>query len=116
MDLENDDLTRTEAEAVEDGTMDGEEAHRYGEFEDLRDRLERVESRLDEGFDRLMEAVESLRTRDAAAAVASGAVSTDGEVAVDADGDGDLDIVNLTPDFDGVDLTLDDLDQRDLND
>lgn len=43
----DDSLTPGEASAVEDGQMTGEEAHRFGEFEDLRDRIEGLDSKLD---------------------------------------------------------------------
>lgn len=41
---ENDNLTPEETEIEQTTGVDGEEAHRVGEFDDLRDRLERIES------------------------------------------------------------------------
>lgn len=49
MDEERDDLTPDEAEGVESGSMDAEEAHRAGEFDELRDMLGKI-----------MDAIESL--------------------------------------------------------
>lgn len=99
-----DDLTPDEERDVQGTEMDGEEAHRYGEFEDLRDMLEGINS-----------AIEGLSTRlDSVydAVVMGPAVDArDGDVeAAGADGDGDLDVTAMDPDIDGADLTLDDID------
>ena len=96
-----DDLT-PEEQAIEDDTdTSGEEAHRIGEFDDLRDRLERIESALGD----IASTLEAMRTTAAAIDIDNG-----GEVA-DADGDGDAPIDDgadaLTiPDYDDMDLDL----------
>lgn len=105
--LDNDDLTPDEARDAEDTGMSGEEAHRYEEFRDLKEAL-------DNGFADVMRAIDGLKATFAAQSVASGAVVTDGAVVADVDDDGDLDIVDVTPDIDGADLTLDDIDDKDL--
>ena len=45
---ERDNLTENEAEEVERGTMDAEESHRYGEFEELRGLIEGVRDMLED--------------------------------------------------------------------
>lgn len=97
-----DDLTTDEREAMDDTGMDGEEAHRYGELEDLRDRLDRVLDTLD----RFGERIDALYDK---VTMAPAVDAMNGEVAGDLDGDGDIDVVDLTPDFDGADLTIDEL-------
>ena len=98
-----DDLTPKE-QGIEDETdTSGEEAHRIGEFDDLRDRLERIESALDN----ITSMLEAMRTTAAAIDIDNGA-----DVA-DVDGDGDADVVtdddddvDIIPDYDDMDLDL----------
>lgn len=98
---EADDLT-PEEQAIEDDTdTSGEEAHRIGEFDDLRDRLERIESALGD----IASTLEAMRTTAAAIDIDNG-----GEVA-DVDGDGDAPIDDgvdapTVPDYDDMDLDL----------
>lgn len=98
---EADDLT-PEEQAIEDETdTSGEEAHRIGEFDDLRDRLERIESKLGD----VASMVEAMRTTAAAIDIDNGAD------VVDVDGDGDADVVtddeaDVIPDYDDMDLDL----------
>lgn len=95
-----DDLT-PEEQGVEDETgTSGEEAHRIGEFDDLRRRLERIENTLGT----ITETLEAMRTTAAAIDIDNGAD------VVDVDGDGDADIVTddviEIPDYDDMDLDL----------
>lgn len=98
---EADDLTPDE-QGIEDETdTSGEEAHRIGEFDDVRDRLERIESMLGN----ITSTLESMRTTAAAIDIDNGA-----DVA-DVDGDGDADVVtddeaDIIPDYDDMDLDL----------
>lgn len=98
---ESDDLT-AEEQAIEDETdTSGEEAHRIGEFDDLRDRLERIENTLGN----ITSTLEAMRTTAAAIDIDNG-----GDV-VDVDGDGDADVVtddeaDIIPDYDDMDLDL----------
>ena len=101
---EADDPTPEEQE-IEDGTgTSGEEAHRIGEFDDLRDRLERIEGALGA----IAETLEAMRTTAAAIDIDNGADVAD----VDGDGDGDADIIAddndeiEIPDYDDMDLDL----------
>ena len=95
-----DDLTPEEREIEDETDTSGEEAHRIGEFDDLRDRLERIESALDT----ITETLEAMRTTAAAIDIDNGAD------VVDVDGDGDADIVTddavEIPDYDDMDLDL----------
>lgn len=99
---EADNLTPDEQKIENDTDTSGEEAHRIGEFDDLRDRLERIESVLV----RIASMVEAMRTTAAAIDIDNG-----GEVA-DGDGDGDADVVtddgevDIIPDYDDMDLDL----------
>lgn len=99
---EADDLTPEEQEIEDDTGTSGEEAHRIGEFDDLRDRLERIESALGN----ITSALEAMRTTAAAIDIDNGA-----DVA-DVDGDGDADVVtddgevDIIPDYDDMDLDL----------
>lgn len=99
---EANDLTPDE-QVIEDETdTSGEEAHRIGEFDDLRDRLERIESALGN----ITSTLEAMRTTAAAIDIDNG-----GEVA-DVDGDGGADVVtddgeiDIIPDYDDMDLDL----------
>lgn len=99
---EADDLTPEEQEIEDETDTSGEEAHRIGEFDDLRDRLERIESALGN----ITSTLEAMRTTAAAIDIDNG-----GEVA-DVDGDGDADVatddveVDIIPDYDDMDLDL----------
>lgn len=98
---EADDLTRNEREVEDDTGTSGEEAHRIGEFDDLRDRLDRIESMLGN----ITATLEAMRTTAAAIDIDNGA-----DVA-DVDGDGDADVVtddevDIIPDYDDMDLDL----------
>lgn len=93
---EADDLTTNEQE-IEDETGTS------GEFDDLRDRLERIEGMLGT----ITETLEAMRTTAAAIDIDNGAdvVDVDGDV----DGDGDAiadDGVIEIPDYDDMDLDL----------
>ena len=95
-----DDLTPDEREIEDDTGTSGEEAHRIGEFDDLRDRLERIENTLGT----ITETLEAMRATAAAIDIDNGAD------VVDVDGDGDADIVTddavEIPDYDDMDLDL----------
>lgn len=95
-----DDLDRDEQEIEETAGVDGEEAHRIGEFDDLRDRMERMEEMLQGITDMLTE----MRTTAAAIDIDNGASVRD----VDGDGDADIieDDVTVIPDYDELDLDL----------
>lgn len=97
---EADDLTVEEQEIEDETGTSGEEAHRIGEFDDLRDRLERIEDMLGT----ITETLEAMRTTAAAIDIDNGAD------VVDVDGDGDADIVTddviEIPDYDDMDLDL----------
>lgn len=99
-DTEADDLTLDEQEIEDDTGTSGEEAHRIGEFDDLRDRLERIESMLGT----ITSTLEAMRTTAAAIDIDNGAD------VVDVDGDGDADVVTddviEIPDYDDMDLDL----------
>ncbi len=99
VETEADDLTLNE-QGIEDETgASGEEAHRIGEFDDLRDRLERIENKLGA----ITETLEAMRATAAAIDIDNGAD------VVDVDGDGDADIVTdeiEIPDYDDMDLDL----------
>lgn len=98
---ETDDLTPEEQEIEEETGTSGEEAHRIGEFDDLRDRLERIESTLGD----ITSMLEAMRTTAAAIDIDNGAD------VVDVDGDGDADVIAEDdvieiPDYDDMDLDL----------
>lgn len=96
---EADDLTPDEQTIEDETDVSGEEAHRIGEFDDLRDRLERIETKLGT----ITETLEAMRTTAAAIDIDNGAD------VVDVDG-GDADIVTddavEIPDYDDMDLDL----------
>lgn len=98
---EADDLTPEEREIEDETGTSGEEAHRIGEFDDLRDRLERIEDMLGN----VASTLEAMRTTAAAIDIDNGAD------VVDVDGDGDADVVtddeaDIIPDYDDMDLDL----------
>lgn len=98
---EADDLTPDEQEIEAETGTSGEEAHRIGEFDDLRDRLERIESMLGT----ITETLEAMRTTAAAIDIDNGADVAD----VDGDGDAEViaedDVIEI-PDYDDMDLDL----------
>lgn len=84
----------------ETGTS-GEEAHRIGEFDDLRDRLERIENTLGN----ITSTLEAMRATAAAIDIDNGAD------VVDVDGDGNADVIAddgeiEIPDYEDMDLDL----------
>ena len=90
-----------DGQGIEDGTgTSGEEAHRIGEFDDLRDRLERIENALGD----IASTLEAMRTTATAIDIDNGAD------VVDADGDGDADVIAddeiEIPDYEDMDLDL----------
>lgn len=98
---EADDLTPEERAIGDETDASGAEAHRIGEFDDLRDRLERIENTLGD----ITSTLEAMRTTAAAIDIDNGAD------VVDAD-DGDADAViddgeaDIIPDYDDMDLDL----------
>lgn len=98
---EADDLTPDEQEIEDETDTSGEEAHRIGEFDDLHDRLERIESVLGN----ITSTLEAMRTTAAAIDIDNGADVAD----VDDDGDADVvtdDEADVIPDYDDMDLDL----------
>lgn len=98
---EADDLTPEEREIEDETDTSGEEAHRIGEFDDLRDRLERIEHMLGN----ITSTLEAMRTTAAAIDIDNGAD------VVDVDGDGDAEVIAddgtiEIPDYDDMDLDL----------
>ena len=97
---EADDLTPDGREIENETDTSGEEAHRIGEFDDLRDCLERIENTLGN----IASMIEAMRTTAAAIDIDNGA-----DVA-DVDGDGDADVIAddeiEIPDYEDMDLDL----------
>lgn len=95
-----DDLTPKEQEVEDETGTSGEEAHRIGEFDDLRDRLERIENTLGT----ITSTLEAMRKTAAAIDIDNGAD------VVDADGDGGADVIAddeiEIPDYEDMDLNL----------
>ena len=96
-----DDLTPDEQEIEAETGTSGEEAHRIGEFDDLRDRLERIENALGN----ITSTLEAMRATAAAIDIDNGAD------VVDADGDGGADVIAddgeiEIPDYEDMDLDL----------
>ena len=96
-----DDLTPDEQEIEDETGTSGEEAHRIGEFDDLRDRLERIESTLGN----ITSTLEAMRATAAAIDIDNGAD------VVDSDGDGGADVIAddgeiEIPDYEDMDLDL----------
>lgn len=96
-----DNLTPDEQEIEAETGASGEEAHRIGEFDDLRDRLERIESALGN----ITSTLEAMRATAAAIDIDNGAD------VVDADGDGGADVIAddgeiEIPDYEDMDLDL----------
>lgn len=95
---EADDLTPEEREIENETDTSGEEAHRIGEFDDLRDRLERIEDALGN----ITSMLEAMRTTAAAIDIDNGADVVDVDGDGDADDNGEIEI----PDYDDMDLDL----------
>lgn len=97
---ENENLAPDETEIEQTEGVDGEEAPSVGEFDDLRDRLERIES--------VVNAIAGVL--DEMRATADAIDIDNGATVVDADDDGDADIieddVTVIPDYDDLDLDL----------
>lgn len=96
-----DELTADEQVAGDGTGASGEEPHRIGEFDDLRDRLDRIESALGD----IASTLEAMRTTAAAIDIDNGAD------VVDVDGDGDADAIAddgeiEIPDYEDMDLDL----------
>lgn len=92
-------LTADEQEIEGETGTSGEEAHRIGEFDDLRDRLERIEGMLGT----ITETLDSMRATAAAIDIDNGADVMDG------DGDGEADVIAddiEIPDYEDMDLDL----------
>lgn len=104
--MDEEEKPKTEDELTPDEQMiegetgtSGEEAHRIGEFDDLRDRLERIEGMLGT----ITETLDSMRATAAAIDIDNGADVMDG------DGDGDADVIAddiEIPDYEDMDLDL----------
>ena len=96
------DLTPEEQVIGDETGTSGEEAHRISEFDDLRDRLERIEGTLGA----ITETLEAMR------ATAAGIDIDNGADVVGVDGDGDADTIAddndeiEIPDYDDMDLDL----------
>ena len=95
-----DELTPDEQEIEDDTGTSGEEAHRIGEFDDLRDRLERIENALGN----ITSTLEAMRATATAIDIDNGAD------VVDVDGDGDAGVIAdddiEIPDYEDMDLDL----------
>lgn len=104
--MDEDEKPKTDGELTPDEQMiedetgtSGEEAHRIGEFDDLRGRLERIEGMLGT----ITETLDSMRATAAAIDIDNGADVMDG------DGDGDADVIAddiEIPDYEDMDLDL----------
>lgn len=98
-----DDLT-PEEQAIEDKTgASGEQAHRIGEFDELRECLERIENMLGA----ITSTLEAMRATAAAIDIDNGAdvIDSDGDADV-IDGDADADDEIEIPDYEDMDLDL----------
>lgn len=97
--MDDENLTNNEQEAAEDDGMSGEEAHRYGEFEETLAHM-----REEMGLLREIDAkLDALREQ------LSGFALTSGVAVADLDGDGDADAVEVEAEGDGY-MALEDLD------
>lgn len=98
--MDEDEKPETEAEPTPDEQGVEAETGTSGELDDLRDRLERIESALRA----VTETLEAMRTAAAAIDIDNGAD------VVDADGDGDADVADdgeiEIPDYEDMDLDL----------
>lgn len=98
---EADDPTPEEQEIEDETDTSGEEAHRIGEFDDLRDRLERIEGTLGN----IASTLEAMRTTAAAIDIDNGGEVADVDGDVDAPIDDGVDAL-VIPDYDDMDLDL----------
>lgn len=94
-------LTPDESEIMDETGASAEEPHEIGEFDFLRDQMNRIESMLTDVVARVTE----LQTNTAAIAVDNGAY------VADADDDGDTDVIDddaiaVIPDYEDLDLDL----------
>lgn len=103
--MDEDEKPKTEDELTPDEQMiedetgtSGEEAHRIGEFDDLRDRLERIEAVLGT----ITETLEAMRATAAAIDIDNGADVVDGDGDADVIADDEIEI----PDYEDMDLDL----------
>lgn len=97
---EADDLAPDEQGIEADTGTPGEEAHRIGEFDDLRDRLERIESALGG----IAATLKAMRTTAAAIDIDNGADVAEADD--DDDADVETDDAVVIPDYDDMDLDL----------
>lgn len=93
--------TPDEQTTADDTGASAEGAHRVGEFDFLRDRMNRIESMLSD----IIEGIAELRTNAASLAVDNGAYVADD------DGDGAADVIEddatvVIPDYEDLDLNL----------
>lgn len=95
---ERDELTTEEERDEEETGESGEEAHREGEFQDLRDRMERLEA----SIEHIADVVEFIKSMAQATSIDNGAEFND------VDGDGDVDVIeeDSIPDYEDLDLDL----------
>lgn len=102
--MDEDELTPEEREQMEETPGETpEEAHRVGEYDELRDMVRDAIARIDavgEAVDAIRDAVSTFR----AVGVDNGAEFTEAG-AVDLDGDGDADAVKI-PEFSDMDLDI----------
>lgn len=103
--MDEDEKPKTEGELTPDEQMiedetgtSGEEAHRIGEFDDLRDRLERIENALGD----ITSTLEAMRATAAAIDIDNGADVVDGDGDADVIADDEIEI----PDYEDMDLDL----------
>lgn len=94
-------LTPDESEIMDETGASAEESHEIGEFDFLREQMDRIESMLTDVVARVTE----LQTNTAAIAVDNGAY------VADVDGDGDTDVIDddataVIPDYEDLDLDL----------
>ena len=94
-----DDLTQDEREQMDETGETPEEAHRAGEFDDLRNMLGNLTDKVEGLYDLINDRID---------AVAASMVET-GTTVTDIDGDGDIDAVVMDDDATVSDI-LDDLD------
>lgn len=91
-------LTPDEQTTEDETGTSGEEAHRIGEFDDLRDRLERIENALGD----ITSTLEAMRATAAAIDIDNGADVVDGDGDADVIADDEIEI----PDYEDMDLDL----------
>lgn len=94
-----DDVTPDEQAIEATADVSGEEAHRVGEFDDLRDRLEQIAGKLDV----IAAALEEIRTTAKAVDIDNGADVTDEDIDEDIAEDADVVVI---PDYEDLDLDI----------